>query len=76
MIRLYFLGLAVLFITLSALLNKKHTFLPKWLLIIKTIQILPKKTHYQIFLKFHEMLPKVKLFTKSGLIELLLRGID
>ena len=28
MIRLYFLGLAVLFITLSTLLNKKHTFLP------------------------------------------------
>ena len=29
MIRFYFLGLAVLFITLSTLLNKKHTFLPK-----------------------------------------------
>jgi hypothetical protein len=29
MIRLYFLGLAVLFITLSTLLNKKHAFLPK-----------------------------------------------
>ena len=28
MIRLYFVGLAVLFITLSTLLNKKHTFLP------------------------------------------------
>ena len=29
MIRLYFVGLAVLLITLSTLLNKKHTFLPK-----------------------------------------------
>ena len=29
MIRIYFLGLAVLFITLSTLLHKKHTFLPK-----------------------------------------------
>jgi hypothetical protein len=70
MIRLYFLGLAVLFTTLNTLLNKKHTFLPKWLLIIKTFQILPKfyqkKLIYQIFLKIHEILPKVKRFTKSG----------
>ena len=64
------LGLAVLFTTLNTLLNKKHTFLPKWLLIIKTFQILPKfyqkKLIYQIFLKIHEILPKVKRFTKSG----------
>ena len=51
------------------------------MLLIKTFQILPKKTYYQfsdftkfyqketyyqIFLKIHEILPKVKLFTKSG----------
>ena len=74
MIRLYFLGLAVLFISLSASLNKKHAFIPKRLLIIKTFQILPKfypkKTYYQIFLKIHEILPKVKLFTKPGHTEL------
>ena len=27
---------------------------------------LPKRSHYQIFLKIHEILPKLKLFTKSG----------
>jgi hypothetical protein len=52
MIRLYFLGLAVLFITLSTLLNKKHTFLPKWLLIIKTLKILPKFYQKKLITKF------------------------
>jgi hypothetical protein len=37
-----FLRLGSSVITLSTLLNKKHTFLPKLLLIIKTFQILPK----------------------------------
>jgi hypothetical protein len=74
MIRLYFLGLAVPLITLSTLLNRKHTFLPKWLLIIKTFQVLPKFYQKKLiskfswkFTKIHEILPKVKLlFTKYG----------
>jgi hypothetical protein len=63
MIRLYFLGLAVLFTTLSTLLNKKHTFLPKWLLIIKTFRF------YQNCTKFYQKLPNFlensRNFTKS-----------
>jgi hypothetical protein len=56
MIRLYFLDLAVLFITLSTLLNKKHTFLPKWLLLInKTFQrILPNFTKKNLLPNFLE----------------------
>ena len=46
-------------------INKKRTFLPKWL-IIKPFRFYQKKLIYQIFLKIHEILPKVKLFTKSG----------
>jgi hypothetical protein len=55
LIRLYFLGLVVLFITLSTLLNKKQTFLPKWLVKIKTFrfyQNFTKKNSLPNFTKF------------------------
>jgi hypothetical protein len=46
--------------------QETHIFTKMIIKIIKSFQILPKKTYYQTFLKIHEILPKVKLFTKSG----------